>query len=87
MLRRAIILASIGLVVTMGGVFLIDQMAASGPAPLSAHGWFAFFLGALFCLILSCGLFALVFFSARSGRDEVFDPTQKTDNQNFSRIS
>ncbi len=45
---------------------------ASGTV-ISGHGWMAFFVGAVFTVGVSLGLFLLVFHSARSGHDDV-DP-------------
>ena len=42
---------------------------------LSLHGWIAYGLGGVFSLLLSAGLFYLVFKSARDGYDDM----QKTD--------
>lgn len=41
---------------------------------LSLHGWVAYGLGAVLSLALSCGLFWLLFHSARSGHDEIERP-------------
>lgn len=57
-------------------ILLIAAVAVSGVLPtfaMSWHGWLAFLGGALICFLLSGGLFALAFFSARTGRDEITD--------------
>jgi hypothetical protein len=41
---------------------------------MSKHGWIALGLGTLFSLVIGCGLMALMFFSSRSGHDEVATP-------------
>ena len=38
---------------------------------ISFHGWVAFTLAIFGCFLLSGGLFALTFYSARSGRDDL----------------
>jgi len=68
------------LILTGGGmaalIALIALVAGSGVLPafaMSWHGWLAFLGGALLCFLLSGGLFALAFFSARTGRDDITD--------------
>jgi hypothetical protein len=41
---------------------------------MSGHGWFAYILGGVLTLGLSMGLFALSFYSARHGHDDVDPP-------------
>ncbi len=41
---------------------------------VSGHGWFAYILGGVFTLGLSAGLFALTFYSARHGHDDIDPP-------------
>lgn len=49
-------------------------------ATMSVHGWIALSLGTIFSLIFGCGLMALMFYSSRSGHDEVATPdVQKRD--------
>lgn len=40
---------------------------------ISGHGKFAFILGGVLTVILSCGLFALTFASSRRGHDDTVD--------------
>src|SRR6185295_17305728 len=47
---------------------------ASSDAPMDKHGWIALGLGTSFSLLIGCGLMALMFFSSRSGHDELADP-------------
>lgn len=47
---------------------------SSDEIPMSKHGWIALGLGTFFSLIIGCGLMALMFFSSRSGHDEVANP-------------
>jgi hypothetical protein len=53
------------------GATLFWQGLGSG---MSGHGWFAYILGGVLTLGLSMGLFALSFYSARHGHDDV-DPS------------
>lgn len=41
---------------------------------MSVHGWIALFLGTIFSLLIGCGLMALMFYSSRSGHDEIATP-------------
>jgi hypothetical protein len=41
---------------------------------MGKHGWIALGLGTFFSLLIGCGLMALMFFSSRSGHDDVADP-------------
>jgi hypothetical protein len=41
---------------------------------MSGHGWFAYILGGVLTLGLSGGLFALSFYSARHGHDDIDPP-------------
>lgn len=41
---------------------------------ISGHGWFAYILGGVLTLGLSMGLFALSFYSARHGHDDIDPP-------------
>ncbi len=41
---------------------------------MSIHGWIALGLGTTFSLIIGCGLMALMFYSSRSGYDDVATP-------------
>jgi hypothetical protein len=47
---------------------------SSNDVPMSKHGWIALGLGTLFSLVIGCGLMALMFFSNRSGHDDVATP-------------
>lgn len=41
---------------------------------MSVHGWIALTLGVVFSLVIGCGLMALMFYSSRSGYDEIASP-------------
>jgi hypothetical protein len=53
--------------------------ASSDGSPMGAHGWIALGLGTFFSLVIGGGLMMLMFYSARSGRDEAADPLRKRD--------
>lgn len=86
MIKRALIIAGIGVGLTLAGVALIHFSGLAAPDEMSAHGWFAFAIGAVLSVLLSVGLFALAFFSARSGRDEISDPSETSGDQLDIRI-
>jgi len=67
-----IILALVALVALLWGATFFWQGLGSG---MSGHGWFAYVLGGVLTLGLSAGLFALSFYSARHGHDDI-DPPQ-----------
>lgn len=69
------------LIVTI--VWAISVWTASNDIPMSKHGWIALGLGTLFSLVIGCGLMALMFFSSRSGHDEVATPkfSKRADEQ------
>ena len=46
----------------------------TGENVMDKHGWIALGLGTFFSLLIGCGLMALMFYSDRSGHDEVADP-------------
>jgi len=47
---------------------------------MGKHGWIALVLGTFFSLGIGGGLMALMFFSSRSGHDEVADPFRPKEN-------
>jgi hypothetical protein len=52
-------------------VWAISVWTESGEAIMDKHAWIALGLGTFFSLLIGCGLMALMFFSGRSGHDEV----------------
>ena len=71
------------LIVTM--VWAVSVWTSSSDVPMSKHGWIALGLGTLFSLVIGCGLMALMFFSSRSGHDEIATPkfmNRSGDEQN-----
>jgi hypothetical protein len=74
-MSRAIILWLIGAALALGallwGATFVWEGLGSG---MSGHGWFAYILGGVLTLGLSGGLFALSFYSARHGHDDIDPP-------------
>ena len=70
-------IALIGVVMVIGALIFLDQMDA-----WSFHAVLATVLGVFFSVLLSCGLFALAFFSDKSGHDaDVTDATSRRDDR------
>lgn len=86
MIKRVLLLAGICFICVLASVLLISFSGVLPPVQMSAHGWFAFMLGAGLCILLSVGLFALAFFSARSGHDEISDLSENSNTQFHNRI-
>jgi len=56
---------------------------------MSVHGWIALALGTIFSLLIGCGLMALMFYSNRTGYDEVANPDvydRQRDDQESNRM-
>ncbi len=74
-MSRTLIVRIIAALVALGallwGATFFWQGLGSG---LSVHGWFAYILGGVLTLGLSAGLFALSFYSARHGHDDIDPP-------------
>jgi len=64
-------LSAVGLVFIF---WITGRAAESAGVTLGLHGWIAIFLGSVASLAVSGGLFALTFYSARSGHDDEVDP-------------
>jgi hypothetical protein len=80
---QIILLATLSgiLLLTMGWAIYVWN--ASSDAPMDKHGWIALGLGTFFSLLIGCGLMALMFFSSRSGHDDLADPfRQHSTNDN-----
>jgi hypothetical protein len=59
------------------GVWATSVWNATADVVMSKHGWIALGLGTFFSLLIGCGLMALMFYSDRSGHDDVADPFRK----------
>ncbi|MAT35345.1 MAG: hypothetical protein CMK06_09420 [Ponticaulis sp.] len=75
MIRQALIISGIGIGVVLAGMLVLMLTGQVALSDLSVHGWLAFSIGVTGCILLSVGLFSLSFFSARSGHDEISDPS------------
>ena len=76
---QILILAALVVILIITAVWAVSVWTASGDAVMSKHGWIALGLGTFFSLLIGCGLMALMFFSSRSGHDEVADPFRKRE--------
>ena len=47
---------------------------------MSGHGWAALSLGVVFSIVIGCGLMALMFYSSRSGYDDVATPKVRRED-------
>ena len=61
------------------GIWMIFVFNQTSGVEMNKHGWIALGLGTFFSLVIGCGLMALMFFSSRSGHDEVADPFRKRE--------
>jgi hypothetical protein len=77
-LSQIALLAVLGGLLVLTGVWAISVWNASGDAVMDKHGWIALGLGSFFSLLIGCGLMALMFFSSRSGHDDAADPFRKS---------
>lgn len=76
---QILILAALVIILIVTAVWAVSVWSAAGDAVMSTHGWIALGLGTFFSLLIGCGLMALMFFSSRSGHDEVADPFRKRE--------
>jgi hypothetical protein len=76
---HVIILAALVVILIFTAVWAVSVWTAAGDAVMSKHGWIALGLGTFFSVLIGCGLMALMFFSSRSGHDEVADPFRKRE--------
>mgnify|MGYP006274415847 CR=1 FL=1 len=66
-----LVFAGVALALTLAGVIFV-RMAIGGDVPLK--GWIAYGFGAGFSILVSGGLFFLLFYSARRGYDDIDRP-------------
>jgi hypothetical protein len=76
---QAIVLAALVVILIITAVWAFSVWSAASDAAMSTHGWIALGLGTFFSLLIGCGLMALMFFSSRSGHDDVADPFRKRE--------
>lgn len=76
---QILILTALFVILIVTAVWAISVWTATGDAVMSTHGWIALGLGTFFSLLIGCGLMALMFFSSRSGHDDIADPFRKRE--------
>lgn len=76
---QILILTALVVILVVTIVWAISVWGAAGDAVMSTHGWIALGLGTFFSLLIGCGLMALMFFSSRSGHDDIADPFRKRE--------
>jgi hypothetical protein len=69
--KIALVAALIAILAAAGWYAASAWVSLNGP-PMPEAGWVAMVLGALFSLIVGCGLMALLFYSSRHGYDEPY---------------
>jgi TRAP-type C4-dicarboxylate transport system permease small subunit len=84
MARKQISLSQAALVVVLFAMLVFAVVWAtmawtSEDVTMSIHGWIALALGTIFSLLIGCGLMALMFYSSRSGYDDVATPVVLKD--------
>ena len=76
---RQVILLAVLFAILLLTVILASFVWSTGENVMDKHGWIALGLGTFFSLLIGWGLMALMFFSSRSGHDEVADPFRKRE--------
>ena len=74
-----ILLAVLIILLILTAIWAVSVWNASSDVPMGKHGWIALGLGTFFSLLIGCGLMALMFFSSRSGHDDVADPFRRRE--------
>lgn len=72
-MKKFLIITAAGLAVFAAGILFVEFSGLFEASHISPFGWFAFLAAGFLTVIMSTGLFALIFFSARSGRDDFSD--------------
>jgi hypothetical protein len=72
-------IAVVAVLMVIGALAYLDMMG-----DLSLHAAIAMVLGVFLSVLLGCGLFALAFFSDKSGHDEDVSDATKTQRENKS---
>ena len=78
---QIVLLVALGAMLILTGVWGFSVWETSSGVEMGKHGWIALGLGAFFSLLIGCGLMALMFFSSRSGHDDVADPFRRRDSE------
>lgn len=76
---RGLILTGLGAMIALAAVLWgLTYMWRGLGIQISGHGHAALILGGVATIALSCGLFALTFFSSRRGHDDAAVPRDET---------
>lgn len=73
-LGQFIVLGALAAMLILTIFWAVTAWTSSNDVAMSKHGWIALGLGTFFSLIMGCGLMALMFYSSRSGHDDVATP-------------
>jgi hypothetical protein len=76
---QAILLIALLLLLILTAVWAVSAWNDTSSVEMDKHGWIALGLGTFFSLLIGCGLMALMFFSSRSGHDDVADPFRRRE--------
>ncbi len=78
-MTRVLILTGLGALIALAAVLWgLTYMWRGQGIQISGHGHAALILGGIITIALSCGLFALTFFSSRRGHDDAVSPGDET---------
>lgn len=69
-----VLLGALAAILILTLFWAITTWTSTDDVPISKHGWIALGLGTFFSLLIGCGLMALMFYSSRSGHDDVATP-------------
>ena len=73
-LGHFVVLGALAAMLILTIFWAVTVWTSSNNVSMSKHGWIALGLGTFFSLIIGCGLMILMFYSSRSGRDDVAAP-------------
>ena len=73
-LGHFVVLGALAAILILTIFWAVTVWTSSNDVAISKHGWIALGLGTFFSLIIGCGLMALMFYSSRSGHDDVATP-------------
>jgi hypothetical protein len=76
---QIVLLVVLVAILILTGIWSVSVWQASSGVVMSIHGWIALGLGTFFSLLIGCGLMALMFYSDRSGHDNIADPFRKSE--------
>ncbi len=74
---QIILLAALIVLLILSLFWAVSAWNEGSSVEMSNHGWIALGLGTFFSLLIGCGLMALMFYSNRSGHDDVADPFRR----------